>query len=653
MVGRGKIDSGFKPRFNPKTTKGEKRKRNVTFWANLNQVNASESLLENTIEQADIITTPEKGQNIAKNDEDKGIEEKMDRSPEAKRKKDEVEKEGNEEEHDNSDSSWCEEDLNEWDTYIHTYQKEENATLMKCIDCDQVYPVEFDNSIKNACYICKVNDHGCIKEKYCNKSKGYVWLCSKCKEIIDSNDLEIFQKLKVLKKNINGNVESKLEGGSELKKMDKKNTVTKVDNIVSPNDRIVLNYHDTTIRDSDMSSLDGHNWLNDPIISFWLEHLNHVVCNGNTRLLFVSPAVTQLIKIGDVNDIPTILDPLGARHKEYIFLPVNDNVSACEAGGSHWSLLVFSKQDAIWYHFNSQRKSNNKDANQLVTRLNTYLNCDTRNSLVDAICTQQDNSYDCGAFMMLYAQMTAQRAIKNLPLGSCNVQRQEATNMRNTTRNLIKQYRNEINKKTEDLRKGNDKEVIDLENDDENKQTEKEIENKKQENPQNKREKVCWYWQKDRCNKGESCWYKHPKLCETQLKFGECKVKNKPCEDYHTAICRNNMRRERCEYGSRCRFRHINKEENLIRERYNERNSNEYSNRNPQYIEHHSINQQRNDNWNRNDNKWKQDNYTRNEHNNANHQSFLGSYPKQWDVYRQMEMMMGNVMEEMAKRMCW
>ena len=150
MVGRGKSDSGFKPRFNPKTTKGEKRKRNVTFWANLNQVNASESLFENIIEQADIITTPEKGQNIAKNDEDKGIEEKMDRSPEAKRKKDEVEKEGNEEEHNNSDSSWCEEDLNEWDTYIHTYQKEENATLMKCIDCDQMYPVEFDSMIMDA-----------------------------------------------------------------------------------------------------------------------------------------------------------------------------------------------------------------------------------------------------------------------------------------------------------------------------------------------------------------------------------------------------------------------------------------------------------------------------------------------------------------------
>ena len=60
MVGRRKIESGFKPRFNPKTTKGgKKRKRNVTFWANLNQ-----KLYEHIIEQANTISTPEKGLNV-------------------------------------------------------------------------------------------------------------------------------------------------------------------------------------------------------------------------------------------------------------------------------------------------------------------------------------------------------------------------------------------------------------------------------------------------------------------------------------------------------------------------------------------------------------------------------------------------------------
>ena len=130
--------------------------------------------------------------------------------------------------------------------------------------------------------------------------------------------------------------------------------------------------------------------------------------DGYTSLLFVNPAVTQLIKMGDAKDVPIFLDHLGLRNKEYIFLPVSNNVSACKAGGSHWSLIVYSKQDAIWYHFDSQRRANDKDASQLVTRLNKYLN-GFPNEIVDAICTQQDNSYDCGAFVMKYAQIVCKQ----------------------------------------------------------------------------------------------------------------------------------------------------------------------------------------------------------------------------------------------------
>ena len=69
------------------------------------------------------------------------------------------------------------------------------------------------------------------------------------------------------------------------------------------------------------------------------------------------------------------------------------------------------------------------------------------------------------------------------------------------------------------------------------------------------------------------------------------------------------MRRERCEYGNRCRFRHINKEEeNVDKHRYNERKTNEQIHRNHQYNEHHHVNQLRNANWNQSDNKWKQRN---------------------------------------------
>ena len=85
MAGTGR--SGFAPRFNPKTTKGEKRKRNVTFWANLNtnQESTYEKLDQNVLEHDENINNLEKEQN-EKNSGDKNVEEKTDRSPEAKRK---------------------------------------------------------------------------------------------------------------------------------------------------------------------------------------------------------------------------------------------------------------------------------------------------------------------------------------------------------------------------------------------------------------------------------------------------------------------------------------------------------------------------------------------------------------------------------------
>ena len=135
--------------------------------------------------------------------------------------------------------------------------------------------------------------------------------------------------------NTKDNGESIEKGKSDQKKKEIKNTTTKVDNKECPGDPIILSYHDTTIRKSDLYTLEDQIWLNDPIISFWFEYLQNVTFDGNTSLLFVNPAVTQLIKMGDAKDVPIFLDHLGLRHKEYIFLPISNNVSACKAGGSH------------------------------------------------------------------------------------------------------------------------------------------------------------------------------------------------------------------------------------------------------------------------------------------------------------------------------
>ena len=83
-------------------------------------------------------------------------------------------------------------------------------------------------------------------------------------------------------------------------------------------DPIVLSFHDSLLRQSDVQLLDGSNWLNDKIIGFYFEygtpflqplhescpvHLPHryleyvVFREFSDRVCFVTPDVTQFIKL--------------------------------------------------------------------------------------------------------------------------------------------------------------------------------------------------------------------------------------------------------------------------------------------------------------------------------------------------------------------
>ena len=42
-------------------------------------------------------------------------------------------------------------------------------------------------------------------------------------------------------------------------------------------DRTVLSYHDTLLKQSDVSLLEGSNWLNDKIIGFYFEYVQFAV----------------------------------------------------------------------------------------------------------------------------------------------------------------------------------------------------------------------------------------------------------------------------------------------------------------------------------------------------------------------------------------
>lgn len=106
----------------------------------------------------------------------------------------------------------------------------------------------------------------------------------------------------------------------------------------------VLSYNESLLRKSDVDLLKGPHWLNDTIISFYFEYLEIECFKGDKKLIFVSPEVTQCIKISPLRELKIFLDPLVNEkvNPKFIFFALNDNEQTEYSGGSHWSLLAYS-----------------------------------------------------------------------------------------------------------------------------------------------------------------------------------------------------------------------------------------------------------------------------------------------------------------------
>lgn len=174
-------------------------------------------------------------------------------------------------------------------------------------------------------------------------------------------------------------------------------------------DETVLSFHETLLRKSDVALLQGPHWLNDHIISFYLEYLDLVVYESNNNMLFISPEVTQCLKIVSEEEINIFLKPLDAINKSFIFFPINNN-ERDEVGGSHWSLLVFSRSEKSFYHFDSMNPSNEKQCEKFIRRIKNHVNVGTV-TLRAAHCLQQQNGYDCGVHVLCNAENIAEHIV--------------------------------------------------------------------------------------------------------------------------------------------------------------------------------------------------------------------------------------------------
>lgn len=212
--------------------------------------------------------------------------------------------------------------------------------------------------------------------------------------------------------------------------------------MADPN-RIVLNFHNTLLRVNDVNLLMGSHWLNDQLISFYLEYLEKNVFQNTRGLLFISPEVVQCLKFVTRQEMSIFLEPLNAIGKQFIFLPLNDN-NEVKAGGNHWSLLVFSRPESTFFYYDSLSSGTSlRPLRPFLLELASAIDCpefDVR----QGDCIKQNNSYDCGIHVLCNVECLARRALKYNSLDDDATTASSDEDPTKITYQKIRQKRNDI-----------------------------------------------------------------------------------------------------------------------------------------------------------------------------------------------------------------
>ena len=149
---------------------------------------------------------------------------------------------------------------------------------------------------------------------------------------------------------------------------------------------------------------------------------------------------------------------------------------------------------------------------------------------------QQKNGYDCGTYVIMYANSIAENIINNALLNEIEVKIDDVTTTRKSIYNYIKEKKELLvgEKKNENREENKNKKHME------------EVEKIKDKIPEKKAD-VCGRWVNYNCWKGRDCTFMHPILCESDVYRTACR-KDK-CDLYHPQVCSTNSRGKVCTWG--------------------------------------------------------------------------------------------------------
>jgi len=199
---------------------------------------------------------------------------------------------------------------------------------------------------------------------------------------------------------------------------------------------VVLSYGDALIRKEEVDILAGTGWLNDQIIGFYFEYLQTELLKDLDKVTLIGPEVTQFVKLVSSAEVPSILGSMQLQEKDLIMFAVNSMQDMHRAGGSHWSLLAYSRHREEWLHYDSSYNYNLSEAESLAKKVAATL--DAKSSRVTNVndCLQQKNGYDCGCFLLKHAELLIQTYVKDRTMKS--VPKLERDEVDGSRKDLIK-----------------------------------------------------------------------------------------------------------------------------------------------------------------------------------------------------------------------
>lgn len=175
-------------------------------------------------------------------------------------------------------------------------------------------------------------------------------------------------------------------------------------------DSLVCVLHEATVYASDVATLGAGQWLNDAILSFFLQHLQHVRFHDVLNITFVTPGAAFVLQHEeDADDFKSTADGMQLSACGLMIFPVNNNAAPDARGGSHWSLLCVHVRDArsTFHHYDSAGSANAHVARRLADKIHCYLAVTAAAAgatgggavamvYADELCPRQANDFDCG-----------------------------------------------------------------------------------------------------------------------------------------------------------------------------------------------------------------------------------------------------------------